>query len=612
MEGQSEHAGDGGGSRVVLHVGDNTEEQGTAAVLGKLPLKIAALLTLESATATATTSSRALFFPPASASDDLHALVRSYRHPFNLLGSVCFDLIRTLGPSTATTFALGRLFSKPSLHTSTRVFNPGSALPFGLDLERGQELSSGLQLKPLKQPDPVDLGLLSQWEAMALVEHFHSHLNPYIILLDKHLHTYEYVKSSSTVLFSAMLAASAKFFRSDLYSSLLLFAQQIVTRFMGGDGPQHVGLCQAILIQAYWKEPFDSSAWLKIGYAIRLGYQLGLHRNRKTPLPPDELEARVVVDAERTWVTLCCFDHSSCMTVDDDNEHEYSMITRHNIDIDSWLTETRHFDVSDDNEQGASIELIRVYSLCKNIANGTSKTAASTLASHVSSMLRAMQRKFLDADSPSFRLLSPQAAHKVRWHWRAASVALAKACIIAAGVDDQVVLADFLAKTAELVECFEELATEGLLRFFQDLTAVVLLGLGEFCGKLFSQVDQDVQTVLVGFLTRIYTAARRAKDGDENSVAGFISRFFKAVLTALRGETTPSSPGSGGGQADQLTGPFEQLEGLDLFNTDLDALVAELAHDNESSISSAQANSSWAWLDAALLQPQDPPPPLSS
>lgn len=52
----------------------------------------------------------------------------------------------------------------------------------------------------------------------------------------------------------------------------------------------------------------DSSAWMRVGYAIRLGYQLRLHRRRHTPLPPDELEARVILDRERTWIALICFD----------------------------------------------------------------------------------------------------------------------------------------------------------------------------------------------------------------------------------------------------------------------------------------------------------------
>ncbi|GAA5831283.1 hypothetical protein JCM11251_007819 [Rhodosporidiobolus azoricus] len=465
---------------------------------------------------------------------------------------------------------------------------------------------------PPKQPDPVDLGILSVLESQQLIGLFHTNLNQFVILLDRHYHTMEFVRNTSTVLFTAMLAVSSKFFRQDLYPSLLLSAQQLVTRCMGGDSHPHIGLIQAILILVYWKEPFDSSAWLKVGYAIRLGYQLGLHHKRKVPLPQNEYEARAVLDGERTWITLVCFDHSYILSEDLDQTYETRMVTQHDIDIDAWLAESRPYDVLDDNEQGASIELIRVARLCRNVANATSKQAASTLATHLHSMLMGTYSKYIDSSSPVYRVLNPQAAHKVRFHWRSNSVALAKACLIAAGVEDQMVLAEFMARASELVETFEDLAREGLLRFLQDLVAQSMLSFGEFLGKLFSQVNQMVQTTLVKFLTQIYTAAARAKDGNDDSVAGFVARFYRAVLTALRGpgtlpETRPSSPGAAH-QMDSAAGvnPFEQLGGMEseLF-TDLDSLVAELSRDNSywDSINSAQTNSSWAWLDQALLPP---------
>ncbi|GAA6009006.1 hypothetical protein JCM10207_004062 [Rhodosporidiobolus poonsookiae] len=474
-----------------------------------------------------------------------------------------------------------------------------------------------LKKTPAKQPDPVDLHVLSQLEASQLIDHFHKFLNPYIILLDHHLHTAEYVRSTSTVLYTAMLAVSAKFFRQDLYPSLLLSAQQLVTRCMGGDGELDIGLVQACLLCSYWKEPFDSSAWLKIGFAIRLAYQLRLHHKRKGPLPANEHEARVLLDRERTWITLVCFDNSYILSDDHDSAHETRMITLYDIDIDAWLNETRMYDVPDDAEQGASIELCRVWRLCRNIVNAGSKATASMLATHLSAMLAETHRKYLDVHSPHYILLNPQAAHKVRFHWRSASVSLGRACLIAAGISDQNVLADFLRRASELVECFEEMAKEGLLRFLQDLIAMTMLSFGEFLGKLFAQVNSVVQTGIVKCVSQVYTAASRAKDGNEDGVAAFIARFYRAVLTAIRGpgalpETRPPTPGGPGAEAYK---PFEQLGGMEseLF-TDIDTLVAELNRDNSywDSINSAQANSSWTWLDQALLQPQDggPPPPL--
>jgi hypothetical protein len=42
--------------------------------------------------------------------------------------------------------------------------------------------------------------------------------------------------------------------------------------------------------------------------AIRLAYELELHRCNPRPLPSSETEAREVLDRERCWFQLICFD----------------------------------------------------------------------------------------------------------------------------------------------------------------------------------------------------------------------------------------------------------------------------------------------------------------
>lgn len=49
---------------------------------------------------------------------------------------------------------------------------------------------------------------------------------------------------------------------------------------------------QSLLILVAFKEPTDRSAWIKIGIAVRLGYQHGWYKRRRTVLPIDESEAR--------------------------------------------------------------------------------------------------------------------------------------------------------------------------------------------------------------------------------------------------------------------------------------------------------------------------------
>jgi hypothetical protein len=143
----------------------------------------------------------------------------------------------------------------------------------------------------LREPDPVDMHILSEFEAAQLFEQFvsflpnnsevdklttlpirsfHSNLNAFIILLDPVLHNVDYVRRTSTVLFTSILAVSAKFLRRDLYQPLLQSAKQLVGRGII-DGKVSVGLIQSILLQVYYKEPEDTSAWLRVGLAIRIG-----------------------------------------------------------------------------------------------------------------------------------------------------------------------------------------------------------------------------------------------------------------------------------------------------------------------------------------------------
>jgi hypothetical protein len=95
-------------------------------------------------------------------------------------------------------------------------------------------------------------------------------MNAFVNLLDPVLHTVEYVRKYSTVLFTSLLAVSAKFLRRDLYQPLLQSAKQLVGRGII-DGKVSVGLIQSILLQVYYKEPEDTSAWLRVGLAIRIG-----------------------------------------------------------------------------------------------------------------------------------------------------------------------------------------------------------------------------------------------------------------------------------------------------------------------------------------------------
>lgn len=95
-------------------------------------------------------------------------------------------------------------------------------------------------------------------------------MNAFVILLDPRLHTIDYVRRTSTCLFTSILAVSSKFLRPTLFPALLTSARQLVGRAII-DGNFSVGLIQSILLGTYYKQPSDCSSWFRIGLAIRMG-----------------------------------------------------------------------------------------------------------------------------------------------------------------------------------------------------------------------------------------------------------------------------------------------------------------------------------------------------
>ncbi|KLT40512.1 hypothetical protein CC85DRAFT_293166 [Cutaneotrichosporon oleaginosum] len=155
--------------------------------------------------------------------------------------------------------------------------------------------------------DPVDVGYVTLAEAHSLVKFFHDKLNPLIAILDPELHTLTFLRTSS-ILFTTLLVTASKYVLPERHSVLLAHAESLINRATNA-GDCSTALIQSLLILVYYKGPTDRSAWLKIGIAIRLAFQLRWHETPPTlHLPADEAAARRILDPERTWFCLVCFD----------------------------------------------------------------------------------------------------------------------------------------------------------------------------------------------------------------------------------------------------------------------------------------------------------------
>ncbi|GAA5988112.1 hypothetical protein JCM11641_000907 [Rhodosporidiobolus odoratus] len=405
----------------------------------------------------------------------------------------------------------------------------------------------------LREADPIDMHILSEIEAAQLFTFYHTELNGFVILLDPFFHTVQHVRRTSTVLFASVVAVAAKFIRKDLYPSLLATAKQLIARGIV-DGKASLGLIQSIFITVFYKEAEDNTAWLRIGIAIRMALQLHLHAERTTLLPADEHEARLIIDRERTWLVCIAFDHTYPLQLwdEDDGYHQLNasrqtcMIPQYRMNFEKWVEETRPYGVTDDLEQSANLEWIKVQRLSKDIARAR-PAHARALAAHLEAVLEATSQRYLENNGTP---LNPRSTRRVTFFLASASVQLNRAVLAAVGFEGKgVTLAKFMVASSAFVDAFEELASAGMVAYWQDTLGVTMFSFGEFLVKLFRAVYPSNQTSMLEWMERIYRACESASGGDKSSTAAFISRFFQLAIRVVCTPSAASAADSTGGPA---------------------------------------------------------------
>ncbi|KAM0789471.1 hypothetical protein ACM66B_000291 [Microbotryomycetes sp. NB124-2] len=430
-----------------------------------------------------------------------------------------------------------------------------------------------LQQMTLKSPDPVDLLILGEPEARHLFAYFMTELNPLIKILDPFLHTFEYVRSTSTALFTSMLTVASKYHRPDLHAALLNETQHLhgrgQTECQGG-----IGLVQGMAMLCYWKEPKDFTVWTKTGFIIRYGYTLRLHARRSTPLPEDELEARLVLDRERTWLNLICFERVARLYVEEDEDGAYvpSMVTIDDLDLDKWLKEGRSRGVGlpFDGLLCASVENSRINSLCIALQHTSSSSAALVLFRHVEHMLEESMRKYIQPMGPSAGEAPTPSYMQNRMSWGNVKCRARLAFYEAAGQSDYKALPLYLESVADTFDVCITSIERGSLDRVQDIFAVLLFRTAQSLAKLFPTVSFVHQTSIMTMLKSVYEACSKAAKGDDACASAYLKRFVRLVIRALTvNKSFPSSraatpfadaEGNGQGVAPMVVGGLETRE----------------------------------------------------
>ncbi|GAA5942572.1 fungal specific transcription factor domain-containing protein [Sporobolomyces koalae] len=378
-------------------------------------------------------------------------------------------------------------------------------------------------------PDPIDLS------KCYIV--FYSDLNPCIKLLDIRLHTVSSLRR--TTLHNAVLAVSSKYCRPDLYPLLLAEAERQVGRGMA-ECKGGIELIQSICILVFWKAPSDGTGWLKIGFAIRLAFSLKLHERRTTPLPNDPHEAWTVLDRERTWFNLTCFERTCRNYLENDAEgvHVPNMCgDLVGFNLDQWLLDTTLYGCPEDRLLLLSVEMGNVKIVCDALRASRSPQAARSLVSHANRMLAEARTKFLPPLAPTgdgaYRAYLQQT---MSWLWMNQRVQ--GGYLDCAGAKDPIALSAWIAATAEIVECSCQVVGSDLMAKMQDAPAVLLFRLAESFVKWFPLFDHQTQVTVMGWLITVYDACSGAKKGDETCVTAYIERFYRVVIRSLSVSTS--------------------------------------------------------------------------
>jgi len=157
-------------------------------------------------------------------------------------------------------FIPAKLIKQESLRNSffRTILNPEEAPP---PIPRRSESFTPPQIpSPLSTADlsdPIGAGVITDAEAKTLFDAFFLRLNPFINLFDPALHTVPYVRSKSPFLFTVLVMATCKFFKTSKYKYCQRLANAYANRAFLEDW-KSIEVAQAYACMTYWKEPDDT------------------------------------------------------------------------------------------------------------------------------------------------------------------------------------------------------------------------------------------------------------------------------------------------------------------------------------------------------------------
>ncbi|OJJ73707.1 hypothetical protein ASPBRDRAFT_194633 [Aspergillus brasiliensis CBS 101740] len=166
--------------------------------------------------------------------------------------------------------------------------------------------------------DPIELGLLSLEDAQTLFSMYFVRLHPINGILDTVLHTIDYVRSRSALLFTWILVITAQFdHQSASCAKRLRLHGEKLSRHVHTSGYKSVEIVQGYYISLLSATPAptlsEERSWLYTSYAVTVATELGLDQINTSNSHPSEstLSQRQTRNRERTWLRILLWERAT-------------------------------------------------------------------------------------------------------------------------------------------------------------------------------------------------------------------------------------------------------------------------------------------------------------
>ncbi|SPO25497.1 uncharacterized protein UTRI_03081_B [Ustilago trichophora] len=214
----------------------------------------------------------------------------------------------------------------PSNNMSASYSGSFAAQTYGVTGLASSSLPSPVGMASSAYDDVVRMNACSWTDACYLFSLFSTQLNPIVALLEPGLHTVQYTREQSPILFSTILGISSRFFRPDLHLQCQTAAASIL-KFASARQLCSIDHIQALIVSAIWALPGDATRSETLSAAIAYAYELGLPfcfeagvavssatKPYTPPLPIHLLhgghQTTMLRMQQRTWIQLCLLELS--------------------------------------------------------------------------------------------------------------------------------------------------------------------------------------------------------------------------------------------------------------------------------------------------------------